>query len=126
MSKTLTLAEVATHDREEDCYIIIGNERTGGAKVYDVTKYLEDHPGGDAVLLELAGKYADDMFEDIGHSSNARTQLKEFLVGTLDASEEELAGLRAPAHSGSGDSSFLAAVGGLLLAAAVGYFLLLA
>ena len=63
MSKTLTLAEVAAHDREEDCYLIIGNERTGGAKVYDVTKYLEDHPGGDAVLLELAGKYADDMFE---------------------------------------------------------------
>ena len=63
MSKTLTLAEVAAHDREDDCYLIIGNERTGGAKVYDVTKYLEDHPGGDAVLLELAGKYADDMFE---------------------------------------------------------------
>ena len=63
MSKTLTLAEVAAHDREEDCYLIIGNERTGGAKVYDVTKYLDEHPGGDAVLLELAGKYADDMFE---------------------------------------------------------------
>ena len=78
MSKTLTLAEVAAHDREEDCYLIIGNERTGGAKVYDVTKYLDEHPGGDAVLLELAGKYADDMFEDIGHSMNARQQLKEF------------------------------------------------
>ena len=63
MSKTLTLAEVAAHDREDDCYLIIGNERTGGAKVYDVTKYLDEHPGGDAVLLELAGKYADDMFE---------------------------------------------------------------
>ena len=85
MSKTLTLAEVAAHDREDDCYLIIGNERTGGAKVYDVTKYLDEHPGGDAVLLELAGKYADDMFEDIGHSMNARQQLKEFLVGTLDA-----------------------------------------
>ena len=94
MSKTLTLAEVATHDREEDCYLIIGNERTGGAKVYDVTKYLDEHPGGDAVLLELAGKYADDMFEDIGHSMNARQQLKEFLVGTLDATEEELQALR--------------------------------
>ena len=33
MSKTLTLAEVAAHDREDDCYLIIGNERTGGAKV---------------------------------------------------------------------------------------------
>ena len=126
MSKTLTLAEVAAHDREDDCYLIIGNERTGGAKVYDVTKYLEDHPGGDAVLLELAGKYADDMFEDIGHSMNARQQLKEFLVGTLDATEEELAALRAPAHTGNGDSFLLVAVAGALLAAVGGYFVFMA
>ena len=126
MSKTLTLAEVAAHDREEDCYLIIGNERTGGAKVYDVTKYLEDHPGGDAVLLELAGKYADDMFEDIGHSMNARQQLKEFLVGTLDATEEELAALRAPAHTGNGDSFLLVAVAGALIAAVGGYFVFMA
>ena len=122
MSKTLTLAEVAAHDREEDCYLIIGNERTGGAKVYDVTKYLDEHPGGDAVLLELAGKYADDMFEDIGHSTNARQQLKEFLVGTLDATEEELAALRAPTHTGNGDSFLLVAVAGALIAAVGGYF----
>ena len=126
MSKTLTLAEVAAHDREDDCYLIIGNERTGGAKVYDVTKYLEDHPGGDAVLLELAGKYADDMFEDIGHSTNARQQLKEFLVGTLDATEEELAALRAPAHTGNGDSFLLVAVAGALIAAVGGYFVFMA
>ena len=126
MSKTLTLAEVAAHDREEDCYLIIGNERTGGAKVYDVTKYLDEHPGGDAVLLELAGKYADDMFEDIGHSTNARQALKELLVGTLDATEEELAALRAPAHTGNGDSFLLVAVAGALLAAVGGYFVFMA
>ena len=126
MSKTLTLAEVAAHDREEDCYLIIGNERTGGAKVYDVTKYLDEHPGGDAVLLELAGKYADDMFEDIGHSMNARQALKEFLVGTLDATEEELAALRAPAHTGNGDSFLLVAVAGALLAAVGVYFVFMA
>ena len=126
MSKTLTLAEVAAHDREDDCYLIIGNERTGGAKVYDVTKYLDEHPGGDAVLLELAGKYADDMFEDIGHSMNARQQLKEFLVGTLDATEEELQALRAPAHTGNGDSFLLVAVAGALVAAVGGYFVFMA
>ena len=91
MSKTLTLAEVAAHDREEDCYLIIGNERTGGAKVYDVTKYLDEHPGGDAVLLELAGKYADDMFEDIGHSSEARKIMKKYLVGELHMTVRALA-----------------------------------
>lgn len=29
------------------------------------------------------GKDADDMFEDIGHSSEARQKMKEFLVGTF-------------------------------------------
>lgn len=51
--------------------------------MYDVTKYLNDHPGGPEIMLDLAGKDADEMFEDIGHSSEARTKLKEYLIGTL-------------------------------------------
>ena len=27
----------------------------GGAKVYDVTKYLNDHPGGPEIILEFKG-----------------------------------------------------------------------
>jgi cytochrome b5 len=46
-------------------------------KVYDVTKYLDDHPGGAEVLLEQAGQDATDMFEDIGHSQDARLVLHE-------------------------------------------------
>jgi hypothetical protein len=33
--------------------------------------------------FERAGKDADEMFEDIGHSSEARTKMKEYLIGTL-------------------------------------------
>ena len=90
------LPQVAAHDQEEDCYIIIGNKGNGGPKVYDVTKYLEDHPGGSEVICELAGKYADDMFEDIGHSNEARKQLKEFLVGPLKARPRRARGLARP------------------------------
>ena len=57
---------------------------------------------------------------------NARQALKEFLVGTLDATEEELASLRAPAHTGNGDSFLLVAVAGALLAAVGGYFVFMA
>ncbi len=56
---------------------------TGGPKVYDVTKYLEEHPGGSEVLLDHGGKYADEMFEDIGHSGDAKEKLKTLLVGEL-------------------------------------------
>ena len=112
-------AQVAKHDTEEDCYIIIGNTKNGGPKVYNVTPYLDDHPGGSEVILELAGKYADDMFEDIGHSQEARTQLKEFLVGPLEATEEEIAALSSAGGSGGGDSMGLV-IGVLVAVVAVG------
>lgn len=51
--------------------------------VYDVTKYLEDHPGGSAVLLEVAGQDATQAFEEVGHSDEAREQLEPFIVGEL-------------------------------------------
>lgn len=58
----------------------------GGPKVYDVTKYLNEHPGGPEIVLDYAGKDADDMFEDIGHSSGAREKLKSLLIGSLKVS----------------------------------------
>ena len=71
--------------------MIIGNDSTGGRKVYDVTKYLDDHPGGSEVVMEHAGKDADEMFEDIGHSSEARNIMAGFLIGTLKETEEDKA-----------------------------------
>ncbi|GAB5031073.1 cytochrome b5 [Nannochloropsis oceanica] len=87
--KQYTLDEVAGHNTEKDIWLIIGNEKTGGPKVYDVTKYLEEHPGGSEVLLDHAGKYADEMFEDIGHSGDAKEKLKTLLVGELTPEDVE-------------------------------------
>ena len=77
-------------------------------------------------VTACAGSHRSIFTQDIGHSTNARQQLKEFLVGTLDATEEELAALRAPAHTGNGDSFLLVAVAGALLAAVGGYFVFMA
>lgn len=41
---TLTAQEVAKHNTREDCWIIVDN------KVYDVTDYIDDHPGGDTIM----------------------------------------------------------------------------
>jgi cytochrome-b5 reductase len=51
--------------------------------VYDITKYLEDHPGGTDVLIEVAGKDATAEFEEIGHSEEARESLEPFHIGDL-------------------------------------------
>ncbi|KAG9447479.1 hypothetical protein H6P81_013607 [Aristolochia fimbriata] len=76
--KVFTLAEVSTHNTNKDCWLIIGG------KVYDVTKFLEDHPGGDEVLLSATGKDATDDFEDVGHSTSARAMMDEYHVGEVD------------------------------------------
>ncbi|KAG8641932.1 cytochrome b5 [Manihot esculenta] len=79
-AKVYTLAEVSEHNQPKDCWLVIEG------KVYDVTKFLEDHPGGDEVLLSATGKDATDDFEDVGHSSSARAMMDEFFVGEIDTS----------------------------------------
>eukprot|EP00250_Pteridium_aquilinum_P015797 c22763_g1_i1 orf=229-627(+) len=79
MSKIHSFAQLAQHASSEDCWVLIGG------KVYDVTKFLEEHPGGDDVILSATGKDATDDFEDVGHSQTARDMLKDFYIGDIDA-----------------------------------------
>lgn len=61
-------------------------------KVYNVTSFLQDHPGGEDILVDSSGRDATREFEDVGHSEDARAQLKELYIGDLrPATEEELA-----------------------------------
>ncbi|KAJ2751926.1 Cytochrome b5, partial [Coemansia nantahalensis] len=43
-----------------------------------------EHPGGEEVILEYAGKDATEAFEDIGHSEDARDLLKGLMIGRLE------------------------------------------
>lgn len=52
--------------------------------VYDVSRYLDDHPGGRDVLLEVAGADASNDFDFVGHSKSAIKSLAEFEVGSLE------------------------------------------
>eukprot|EP00166_Cyanidium_caldarium_P003010 ctg_2884.g365 len=75
--KTYTAAEVAEHNNSKSCWMIIAG------KVYAVERFLSEHPGGEDVLLETAGRDATREFEDVGHSKSAREQLNEFFIGDL-------------------------------------------
>lgn len=39
--------------------------------VYDVTNYLDQHPGGIGKIMEYAGKDATNAFQQTGHSLDA-------------------------------------------------------
>ncbi|XP_028761946.1 cytochrome b5-like [Neltuma alba] len=80
LAKLYTMLEASQHNTEDDCWVVIDG------KVYDVTSYLDDHPGGDEVVLLATGKDATDEFEDAGHSQSARELMEKFCIGELDTS----------------------------------------
>ncbi|KQK80158.1 cytochrome b5 type B-like protein [Amazona aestiva] len=72
-----TLAEVGKRNSSREAWFVIHG------RVYDVTRFLEEHPGGEEVLLEQAGRDATESFEDVGHSSDAREMLKQYYIGEI-------------------------------------------
>ncbi|KAF4010832.1 hypothetical protein G4228_001831 [Cervus hanglu yarkandensis] len=71
------LEEVAKRNSPEDIWLVIHG------RVYDVSRFLNEHPGGEEVLMEQAGGDATESFEDVGHSSDAREMLKQYYIGDV-------------------------------------------
>uniref|UniRef100_A0A2K5UPA0 Cytochrome b5 n=1 Tax=Macaca fascicularis TaxID=9541 RepID=A0A2K5UPA0_MACFA len=75
--KYYTLEEIQKHNHSKSTWLILHH------KVYDLTKFLEEHPGGEEVLREQAGGDATENFEDVGHSTDAREMSKTYIIGEL-------------------------------------------
>jgi len=73
---TFTTAEVSTHNTAADCYLIISN------KVYNVSSYLNKHPGGVQNITNVCGKEASSVFTQI-HSNRAWDLLGAYYIGIL-------------------------------------------
>ncbi|XP_073035474.1 cytochrome b5-like [Primulina eburnea] len=78
--KTYTFDEVEKHNKLEDCWLIVHG------KVYDVSPFIEEHPGGEEVMLSSTGKDATSDYEDIGHSEYAKDLMKNYIIGQIDMS----------------------------------------
>ncbi|KAI1472889.1 cytochrome b5 [Daldinia caldariorum] len=124
--KEYTYQDIAEHNTKKDLFVVIHD------KVYDCTKFVDEHPGGEEVLLDVGGQDATEAFEDVGHSDEARETLEQLLVGTLkrqpgDPSPKDRQSSLAPAAntSSAGMGTALYAIifiGGLLGFGAFQYF----
>ncbi|XP_045471188.1 probable cytochrome b5 2 [Harmonia axyridis] len=77
----ITLEEVLCHDTRKDCWVVIYD------RVYDITEFLDEHPGGADLLLEYAGRDASVAFRSAGHSQDAVQLLHRYFIGELPISE---------------------------------------
>ncbi|XP_039166027.1 cytochrome B5-like protein [Eucalyptus grandis] len=74
--KSYTKVDVALHNKRTDCWIIIKD------KVYDVTSYVEEHPGGDAILTH-AGDDSTEGFFGPQHATRVFDMIEDFYIGDL-------------------------------------------
>ncbi|SGZ24280.1 BQ5605_C023g09716 [Microbotryum silenes-dioicae] len=82
------LEDVRKHRSSKDCWVVHDN------KVYDVslsvTAFLEDHPGGDDLILNYAGKDITSIMADPvehEHSDSAYELLQQYQLGVIGAEE---------------------------------------
>ncbi|KAL9880472.1 cytochrome b5 isoform X1 [Glossina fuscipes] len=84
MVKQISLAEVKEHNKASDLWVVIEN------KVYDLTKFRDEHPGGEEVLVEVAGRDATKDFDEVGHSQDAKDMMKKYCIGELEDKNTEM------------------------------------
>lgn len=75
----LSLEEVKKHSAKNDCWVIIHG------KAYNVTDFLNEHPGGSGIILKYAGKDATKAFDPIHPGDTLTKYLPEkYHLGEVD------------------------------------------
>ncbi|KAI9887741.1 MAG: hypothetical protein M1823_000490 [Watsoniomyces obsoletus] len=104
ITKEYTYADISTHASRKDLYVVVHD------KVYDVSGFVDEHPGGEEVMMDVAGQDATEAFEDVGHSDEAREILRGLMIGELKRVERDPAPKISP-PKGSQSTSSTARVG---------------
>lgn len=75
--KEYTLAEVAKHNTENDCWVVVNGQ------VLDATNFLADHPGGKKAIMIYAGKDATEEFNMMHKPEVVEKYAPETVIGVL-------------------------------------------
>jgi len=73
----ITKEELSTHNSRDDCWVSIDG------KVYDVTKFLPQHPGGEKILYDCGGRDCTNEFFELHRLDVLWKYESKLLVGEL-------------------------------------------
>ncbi|GBG24788.1 Succinate dehydrogenase ubiquinone flavoprotein subunit, mitochondrial [Hondaea fermentalgiana] len=76
-TQAYTMDEIAKHTTKDDCWVILND------KVYDVTEFLENHPGGAKAILLYGGKDATEAFDMLHKPEIIPKYAAEYEIGTV-------------------------------------------
>jgi cytochrome b involved in lipid metabolism len=75
--------QVEQHKSPTDLWMVVHGY------VYDVTSFVDTHPGGPEVLLEYAGTDATESFDEVGHSQDSIDMLQPLCKGVIQNDDDE-------------------------------------
>lgn len=77
--QAISMAEVESNDSPDSCWAVLDET------VYDLTTWIEEHPGGEARIKQLCGTDAtEDFGAQHGGDSAPESQLAELEIGELE------------------------------------------
>eukprot|EP00924_Labyrinthula_sp_SR-Ha-C_P002308 maker-scaffold_16-snap-gene-0.41-mRNA-1 protein AED:0.02 eAED:0.02 QI:82/1/1/1/1/1/3/45/532 len=82
MSKDFSRAEVAKHNKDDDCWVIIDN------KVYDVTRFAPLHPGGERLLKEYGGQDVTEDFFGLHRLEVLEKYESKLCIGKIEGTKD--------------------------------------
>ncbi|KAF2756478.1 cytochrome b5 [Pseudovirgaria hyperparasitica] len=82
--ETFTIEDVLAHDKADDIWVVIDGE------VFDLTSFVDEHPGGRKVLLPVAGKDATKQFRKHHRDAILIRYRPRFKIGVVEPEEKKL------------------------------------
>lgn len=78
-SKTIKASEIQQHNKVDDIWIVVNG------RVYDMTRFAPEHPGGVEIIYSYAGRDASQAYNEIHEPNLIRANLRpEEILGDLD------------------------------------------